>query len=409
MKIYIALSSIPFRFVVLLRTGLVALLLMVATMVAAEVQRYEQALKIGDLNLRVKVPQGYVFEYLTGEMKRPRMLSFMGDRMLVGSRSGEIYQLDPPYRQPHRLADLDGYPHSVVARDQEILVARTQGVYRAPYRRETTALDEDDFNLLAALPGGGGHNSRTLRIGPDGRLYLSLGIRGNCSDEYLHSSYPPHRQRGGVLVLNEQAKEHYWEVFASGLRNPVGFGWHPETGVMYASNNGPDHSGYDKPVESFARLEAGSFHGMPWFQYDGQKLYRDTCVDSKPPRPQAAVAIPEAYFPARNAPMAVAFVPQGALGKQFFGDAVVALHGSWGTLPDGSGSGHPATRREPKLVLVRFEQGHAIKVEDFVTGFQLTNGRRWARPMGLAFGPDGHLYMSSDSQLQGLYRLRRKE
>ena len=325
------------------------------------------------------------------------------------SRSGEIYQLNPPYRQARELANLRGYPHSVVVRGEEILVARTDGVYRAPYTSQTVTLDEEDFNLLAALPGGGGHNSRTLRLGPDGRLYLSLGIRGNCSDEYLHVSYPKERRRGGVLVLNEQARKPYWEVFASGLRNPVGFGWQPQTGIMYASNNGPDHSGFEQPPEVFARLTPGSFHGMPWFQYDGRGFYRDTCVETKPPRPVAAVAIPVASFPARNAPMAVAFVPDGAMDQRFYGDAVVALHGSWATRPKGAYSGDPASRREPKIVVVRFEQGRAVGVEDLVTGFQLASGERWARPMGLAFGPDGHLYISSDAQSQGLYRLRAGE
>lgn len=370
-------------------------------------ERSEQTLRIGSLGFKVKLPSGYVLEQLSGEMQAPRILSFSGDRLFVGSRSGKIYQLDPPYRSPRVLADLRGYPHSVVVRDGELLVARTDGVYRADYSAQTSHLDEEDFSLLAPLPGGAGHNSRTLRRGPDGRLYLSLGIRGNCSDEYLHSSYPEPLRRGGVLVLNEQAKDPYWEVFASGLRNPVGFGWQPDTAVMYASNNGPDHSGFNRPVEVFARLTAGSFHGMPWFQFDGQALYRDTCIQSKPPRPMAAVTLPVASFPARNAPMAVAFVPRGALDDRFYGDAVVALHGSWATQPDGSYGGEPASRRKPKLVVVRFEHGRALKVEDLVTGFQLADGRRWARPMGLAFGPDGNLYISSDANLQGLYRLRR--
>jgi len=214
---------------------------------AADFQRQEQSIRIGQRSFKVKVPAGYIFERLNGEMRSPRILSFSGDRLFAGSRSGEIYQLNPPYRQARVLADLRGYPHSVVVRGGEILVARTDGVYRAPYTGQSTSLDEEDFNLLAALPGGGGHNSRTLRLGPDGRLYLSLGIRNNCSDEYLHSSYPKDRRRGGVLVLNDQAREPYWEVFASGLRNPVGFGWQPQTGIMYASNNGPDHSGFEQP------------------------------------------------------------------------------------------------------------------------------------------------------------------
>ena len=92
----------------------------------------------------------------------------------------------------------------------------------------------------------------------------------------------------------------------------------------------------------------------------------------------------------------MAFLGRGDLEKAWFGDAVVALRGSWGTAPSGSWVGDPATRREPKLVLVRFEEGKARRVDDLLTGFQLPDGSRWARPVGVAAGPDGALYFTND-------------
>jgi len=103
--------------------------------------------------------------------------------------------------------------------------------------------------------------------------------------------------------------------------------------------------------------------------------------------------------------MAVAFVPDGAFAGALAGDAVVALRGSWATAPDGDGRGDPATRREPKLVLVRFHEGRPVGVEDLVTGFQDASGARWGRPVGLAFGADGALYFTSDEGLNALIRL----
>jgi glucose/arabinose dehydrogenase len=122
----------------------------------------------------------------------------------------------------------------------------------------------------------------------------------------------------------------------------------------------------------------------------------------------AEVAVPVATFPSRNAPMGVAFVPAGALGKTLEHDAIVALRGSWGTQPSGGFIGSAATRRPPKLVAVRFKDGEAVRVDDLVTGFQLADGGRWARPVGVAVGPDGALYFTSDSETNGLFRLRRK-
>ena len=77
-------------------------------------------------------------------------------------------------------------------------MARTEGLYRARYPAPGEVLGEEAFELVARLPAGGGHSSRTLGLGPDGRLYVSLGIAGNCSDQYLDASYPFPDRRGGM-------------------------------------------------------------------------------------------------------------------------------------------------------------------------------------------------------------------
>lgn len=368
----------------------------------------EQSVSLGGgQSATARVPKGYRLEFLT-VLDGPRLLTFgPNDDLFVGSKSGNVYRMTPPYTRPEVLARLDDYPHSVAFRKDEILIARTHGLYRAPYKPGQARIAPGDVKLLAALPGGGGHSSRTVGVGPDGRVYASLGIQGNCSDQYIAEPYRFNDRRGGVLVLNEQGGKAEWEPFGSGLRNPVGFDWHPKTKEMYASNNGPDYLGYDQPPEYFSRIPANSFHGMPWFQYDGKKLIRDNCVRSKPSRPMSDVVPPVATFPARNAPMGVAFVPAGALDKTLEFDAVVALRGSWGTKPGGGFIGDPATRRHPKVVIVRFKDGQAQRVDDLVTGFQLPNGDRWARPVGVAVGSDGALYFTSDSDTNGLFRLKR--
>ncbi len=367
----------------------------------------QQTLKVDGVSRTVQVPRGYRLEWLAG-MDEPRMLTFAanGD-LFAGSQSGKVYRLAPPYTRPGVLVKLKDYPHSVAFRAGEILIAQKNGVYRAPYRAGQDRIAPDTVTLLAALPAGGGHSSRTVGVGPDGRVYVSLGIQHNCSDQYLGAGYGFDDRRGGVMVLREGGGKASWAPFASGLRNPVGFDWQPQTGVMFADNNGPDHLGFDQPPEYFSRLTAGSFHGMPWFQFDGKQLQRDDCATSPPPRPINEVTLPVATFPARNAPLGMAFVPQGAMDASLESDAVVALHGSWGTKPNGSFFGSDATRRSPKIVAVRFRKGEAVRVDVLVSGFQLPDGKRWARPAGVAFGPDGALYFSSDSDAEGLFRLKR--
>ncbi len=367
----------------------------------------QQQLTISGDTWTLTVPAGLQLQLLTDALDKPRMMNFLpnGD-LLIGSRAGKIYRLEPPYTRATILLELDDYPHSLAYRAGELLIAQTDGLYRAPYQPGQTSIEQDDIQLLAALPAGGSHNSRTVSIGPDQRVYLSLGISSNCSDEYLDNSYPFDHRRGGILVLDESKSQPRWQAFASGLRNPVGFDWHPQTNDLYASNNGPDHQGYDQPPEYFSQITENSFHGMPWFQFDGQSIRRDDCIDTAPPRPRSQVSKPAATFPARNAPMGVAFVPANALDERFQENALVALKGSWGTQPSGGMFGKKSTRRPPAVLMVQFSNGKAAGVVSVISGFQRPGGARLARPVGVAIGPDGALYFTSDTHTEGLFRLR---
>ena len=391
-------------YVLLTALGLYTLLLAVP---ATALELYKQDLRHNGTSWKPGLPTGYRLEILTTRLDGPRLMTFLGNGdLLIGSKSGKVYRLAPPYTQPEVLVTLDDYPHSLAWRDGTLYLAQTDGLYQVPYRPGQRQIDRDDVTLLAPLPGGGGHSSRTVGVGPDGRLYVALGITGNCSNEYLDDSVAFDNRRGGVLVLNETGATPRLEPYASGLRNPVGFDWHPVTGELYASNNGPDHLGFERPPEYFSQLAAGSFHGMPWFQFDGTRLTRDRCIAQPPPRSPAAVTLPVATFPARNAPMGVTFVPAGAMDPRFEGNAVVALRGSWGTQPAGGRFGKKATRRPPALVMVRFVNGRATgEITGILGGLQRPDGERLLRPVGVAIGPDGALYFTSDSHLQGLFRL----
>jgi glucose/arabinose dehydrogenase len=365
------------------------------------VELEDQILRVGQYALPAKVPRGLKLEVLNVQMQRPRMLAFAPDGALWAGSGQAVFRLEKPYREATVITTRSDYPHAVAFRGDEVFLATNTALLKASH--QTTPIS--DWQHVIDIPGGGGHSSRTVRVGPDGRVYVALGISGNCSDEYLGASYPTNKRRGGVMVLDESTSPPHWSTHASGLRNPVGFDWHPVSKVIYASNNGPDHSGFEVPREAFARLTSDSFHGMPWFQWLDGKVVRDECATSSPPRPANEVTAPAATLPARSAPMAVAFAGPSDLGGRFSGSAVIAVHGSWATAPSGGGSGDPASRRPPRLALVVFENDQAVRVETLVTGFQLEEGGRWARPVGAAFGPDGALYFSSDGGINGLFRL----
>mgnify|MGYP001553939027 CR=1 FL=1 len=366
-----------------------------------------QTVTIDEHRFQVGVISGFTFEPVNTALDTPRLLSFHknGD-LFAGSRSGQVYRMEAPYHRASRLnIPRLAYPHAVAFRDEQIFIASTEGVYTGHSNSQSPSRI-DDFRMLAELPGGRGHNSRTVKVGPDKRIYASLGVTGNCPREWLDNSFPFKDRRGGVLVLDESTKSPTWKTWASGLRNPVGFDWHPQTGVMYASNNGPDHQGFEQPPEVFARLDQGNNLGMPWFQFDGENIRRDHCRSEAPPSPASSVSQPAATFPARNAPMDVLFIPNEPSFGHLAGHALVALHGSWATQPRRDSSGSRSSRRPPEIVMVQFENGEATGVEEVVRGFQLDNGQRWVRPVGLALGPDNAIYISSDAGIEGIFRLR---
>ncbi|MCG7600514.1 PQQ-dependent sugar dehydrogenase [Halomonas sp. McH1-25] len=349
---------------------------------------------------RLNVPGDVQVEKVTA-LDAPRMISIgPGGEMFIGSNASKIYRLAPPYDQAETLAEFDAYPNSVVQRGDYLYVATTAALLRAPYATGQS-LSRSDFSVYAELPGGGGHDTRTLTVGPDDRLYVSLGIQGNCSDQYIGEGYDFEDRRGGILVLDENGDSPQWQAYASGLRNPVGLAW-DDTGTLYAINNGPDHWGYEAPGEVLVRAERGSFHGMPWFQWVDGEFQRDDCIASEPPRPASEIPEPVATLPARSAPLGLDFLPEGSMLPL---DAVTAVHGSWGTQPDGSAAGDPSTRREPRIAGIVIDAQGNGQVSDLITGFQDDRGNRWARPAGIAFGPDRALYFTSNSGETGLYRV----
>ena len=163
--------------------------LFTTTVQPSEPVLHNQELTVAGEPWTLAIPAGMQLELLTNQLEKPRLMEFLPNgELLIGSRSGKVYRLEPPYTKPGVLVELEDYPHSLAYRNGELLIAQTDGLYRADFRPGQTRLDWDAVEMLAALPSGGSHNSRTVAIGPDQRVYLSLGISGNCADEYLDLS-----------------------------------------------------------------------------------------------------------------------------------------------------------------------------------------------------------------------------
>jgi mono/diheme cytochrome c family protein len=212
-----------------------------------------------------------------------------------------------------------------------------------------------------------------VRIGPDGFLYLSIGSSCNACEE-------ADARRAALLRYRPDGWDG--ELFATGLRNAVGFDWRPQTGELYATDNGRDLLGDDFPPCELNRIVAGGFYGWPYANGDNRP--DPDLGPGHEDRIRAALP-PVHAFRAHNAPLGIAFVRSAAAPPALRGAALVALHGSWNrTRKDGY-----------KVVSLHWQPDARIEERDFLVGFE-RQGDVIGRPVDVAEGPDGSIYVSDD-------------
>ncbi|MGE5142354.1 MAG: PQQ-dependent sugar dehydrogenase [Acidobacteriota bacterium] len=231
--------------------------------------------------------------------------------------------------------------------------------------------------VVSNLPGGEGHSTRTVVFGPDGYMYVSVGSSCNICDE----SDP---RRAAVTRFNADGSgEHR---FATGLRNSVGLAFNPTTGELWATNNDRDNIGGsntamtdDLPPEHLNILKDGKYYGWPQCYLPGKQNPEYPNADCSTVEPPAIT------FQAHSAPLGITFYT-GSQFPGYQGDAFLTYHGSW----------NRRVRTGAKVVHVKGQNGKPVSIEDFVTGWQLSDGSRWGRPVAVLALPDGSVLISDD-------------
>ncbi|MGD2078911.1 MAG: PQQ-dependent sugar dehydrogenase [Chloroflexota bacterium] len=314
-------------------------------------------------------------------LSNPRFIAFGPD--------GDLYVADRGNGRIVALPDADGdgvaddqvalaqdldRPHSLVYHEGSWYVGVPSGVVRLADTDGDGAADERE-TIIGDLPTSGNHRTRTVEFLPDGRMVVSVGSSCNVCEE-------DDPRRAAVLIYDgpEGGGER---IFASGLRNAVGLAIHPETGQLWATNNGRDLMGDDLPPETVYIVQEGGDYGWP-------RCHSGDVVDPEFGGPGACqdVIQPVVQMQAHSAPLGLAFYDGRAFPSEFWGDLFIAFHGSWNrTVPTGySVVRLPLRDGEP--------QG---PVEPFATGWlDLESNNASGRPVGLAVGPDGALYVSDD-------------
>ncbi|MDO9381568.1 MAG: YbhB/YbcL family Raf kinase inhibitor-like protein [Hyphomicrobiaceae bacterium] len=339
------------------------------------------------------MPQGFkVNEFATG-LKNVRVIAISDKGYVYVSRrdQGDVLLL----KDDDGDGKADGEPVVVANRAGAHGLAIHGNKFYLITVKEVFATDiEEDGRLgqlkmiVSDLPDSGQHPNRTIAVGPDGMLYISVGSTCNACNE----SNP---ESATMLRVSTDGKTR--AIFASGLRNTIGFDWHPKTGVLWGMDNGIDYLGDDVQPEELNKIEYGKQYGWPHIWGKDGVNPQSTPVGGITKDQWKASSVPMVLgYDAHAAPMQLAFYRGGgSFPAEYAGDAFLTFRGSW-------------NRKQPSgynIVRIRFENGEAKSIEPFLTGF-LTDGNKthFARPMGLAFAKDGSLLMADDAN-GVLYRI----
>lgn len=268
--------------------------------------------------------------------------------------------------------------HGLAIRDNKLYLTTARELFVAPIQGDGR-LGELEL-LVGDLPDAGQHANRTMAFGPDGMLYLSVGSTCNACNE-------SNVENATLLRISPDGKSR--TIFASGLRNMIGFAWHPQTGELWGFDHGIDFLGDDVQPEEVNKIELGKQYGWPHVYGKGDIYPQSTPQGEITKEEWKARSTPMVVgYTAHAAPMQWVFGAGSAFPAEYQGDAFVTMRGSWNRVP---ASGY-------EIVRVRFQNGQATAVEPFVTGFLTDGGKTHiARPVGLAMAKDGSLLMADDA------------
>ena len=270
-----------------------------------------------ELMKQLRLKDGFAINVFAKDMGNARMMAVGGDGTVYVTRRGEgdVVALndrdgDGVAEQRRTIAQRPGM-HGIHLHDGKMYLATTGEVFVADLKPDGTIGELKA--LIEDLPTHGGHHNRTLAIGPtDGMLYLTVGSTCNACVEQDHRN---------ATMLRGNADGSEMKIFAKGLRNTIGFGWHPQSKELWGMDHGIDWLGDDIPPEELNRLEDGHDYGWPYVWGDRQV---NPNIDSPPDMTKeeyAKLTTPVKKFPAHNAPIGMVFYTGEQFPEEYRNDA----------------------------------------------------------------------------------------
>jgi glucose/arabinose dehydrogenase len=338
---------------------------------------------------RLTVPEGFSVGIYAANVNGVRFIEFTdaGDLVVAQIFESNVVLLkrdkDQDGRADGKVILLENLidPSSIDFHEGYLYVAESNAVGRIKFDHASGSTIGDYERIITGLTNNGLHTKKTIRFGPDGLLYMSSGSTCNVCNE---------KDDRRAAITRYQPDGSGEQRYATGLRNAVGFDWSPIDGELYATDNGRDLLGNDYPPCELNRIEEGKFYGWPYINGFGD-LDPDMGDESK----LAEATSPVHGFRAHNAPLGIRFLKGADLPEEYKGAALVALHGSW----------NRAELDGYKVVSLHRsgDEGNEIVEKDFLAGFE-KDGDFIGRPVDIAEGPDGCIYVSDDHGM-AIYRV----
>jgi glucose/arabinose dehydrogenase len=340
----------------------------------------------------IRLPPGFAIDVFASDLPHVRFLVVDPAGTLLASvpRAGRVLALPDADGDGHAdraIPVVEGLdlPHGLAFLDGRLHVAETGRVARFDYDPTTLRTRGEPTVVVPDLPRRGAHWTRSIAFGPDRRLYVSVGSSCNSCEE---------RDPRRATILRYDADGGRPEPFATGVRNAVGLAFRPGTGELWATVQGRDWLGDDRPAEYITRVEPRGSYGWPHCHWTADGPIADPDV----PRPDACrgVSRPSLLYQAHAAPLGLAFYTGTQFPAEYRGNLFVALHGSWNlSAPVGY-----------KVIRVRLD-GSPPVAEDFASGW-LEGTRYWGRPVDVVVAPDGALFVSDDAR-GAVYRITHRD
>ncbi len=335
---------------------------------------------------RIALQPGFEINVFAADLTNPRMLAVAEDgTVYVTERSaGDVVMLrdedgDGQSEQRQVVANRPGM-HGIAIDGNTMYLVTVNDIYRTTIQGDGTLAPLE--HIVDDLPDGGQHPNRTIVVGPDEKLYVSVGSTCNACDE---------TNQENATILQVEPDGSYRTIFALGLRNTIGFGFEPETGELYGMDHGIDWLGDNEQYEELNHIVKGNQYGWPYV-YGASKFN----PQDHPPGNISMVewamqsVEPVGFYTPHAAPMQMVFYSGEQFPQDYRGDAFIAFRGSWNRKPP---SGYEITR-------IQFENGKPVSFDVFAQGFLSREGRQWVhkgRLAGVGQARDGALLVTDDT------------